>query len=175
MSAATPTSPAIAATRPFAPAPMPLTASSSAPRPRAMMATSAPEVANRWRSQGRCPSAAGDHGRAADETDFHSILPKAPGPRARPNFLPAPRPHPQSPRRGLLRKQQRSRLGRSGPYAEASDPAAVICPLQQRLTLPRPAQRSPGSQFRWSCAMCRRIAFHRLIWRSSSAGMRRPK
>jgi hypothetical protein len=57
-------------------------------------------------------AAAGDHGRAAGETDFHSILPKAPGPRARPNFLAAPRPHPQSPRKRLLRKQ-RSRLGRS--------------------------------------------------------------
>ena len=47
MSAATPTSPAMAATFPFAPAPMVLTASSSAPRPRAMIATSAPEAANR--------------------------------------------------------------------------------------------------------------------------------
>src|ERR1700716_2750064 len=35
------------ATRPFPPAPMLLAASSSAPRPRAMIATSAPEAANR--------------------------------------------------------------------------------------------------------------------------------
>src|SRR3954451_20806078 len=47
MSAATPTSPAMAATLPFAPAPMVLTASSRPPRPRAMTATSAPEAATR--------------------------------------------------------------------------------------------------------------------------------
>src|SRR5262245_53276758 len=46
ISAGTPTSPAIAATRPLAPAPIALTAASSASRPRAAIRTSAPEAAN---------------------------------------------------------------------------------------------------------------------------------
>ena len=44
-------------------------------------------------------------------------------------------------------------------------PPAVVRPMQQRLPLPWPARRSPGSQFRLICATCRRMAFHRAIWR----------
>jgi hypothetical protein len=83
MSAATPTSPAMAATFPSRRAPMVLTASSSAPRPRAMMATSAPEPRTAWRSQADALAAAGDHGRAAGETDFHFLSSQRRGLRTR--------------------------------------------------------------------------------------------
>ena len=55
-----------------------------------------------------------------------------------------------------------------------SDPAAVIRPVQQRLTLAPAAVEVAGLAIQLIWPTCRRIAFHRLIWRWSSSGMRRP-
>src|SRR6476620_7058849 len=143
MSAATPTSPAMAATFPFAPAPMVLTASSRAPRPRAMTATSAPEAANRVAIARPIPllppviTAV----RPARRT-FIFDPPDGAGLRTRvTSYRSGGHAHNRR-RQDLLFKPEvdtQRNAGDRSAFAAISDLAAVISPVQERLPLPRAA------------------------------------
>jgi hypothetical protein len=83
-----------------------------------------------------------------------------------------PRPHRRI--RPPLRHEGRRDPDRAiGRLTRPSELPAVIGPVQQRLPLLGPAADVPLAAVPRSWAMCRRIAFHRLICRSSS-GQRRP-